>query len=226
MSGNIGHTMYIMTAIEKVRSLIDHDVFDYTQLMSALSDYSKPRDTVTSLLRQKKILRIKKGLYIFGDLWRRLPVCSEALAGLIYGPSAISLDYALAYYGLIPERIYSITSISTGRSRNFQTPIGTFSYRQQSSKRFSTGLNLQNNKKDNWFIVEPLKALADKVWCDPRCKPGSARYFSDYLFADLRIDENQLTTMIEKNSAEKIVQAYKSFKISLLFEFLNSIKTE
>lgn len=213
-----------MTAIEKVRALIPEDVFDYTQLMSVLADYSKPRDTVTRLLGQKKIVRIKKGLYVFGDLWRKSPVCPEALAGLIYGPSAISLDFALAWYGLIPERIYTITSVTTGRSRNFITPAGTFSFRQQSADRFSTGLILQNNKKDNWFMVEPLKALADKVWFDPRCKPGSARYFNDYLFSDLRIDENQLNPMIEEKSTEKILRAYNSLKINQLFEFLLSIK--
>ena len=209
-----------MNAIEKLRFSIVKDIFDYTQLMSVLSDYSKPRDTVTRLIEQKKIIRIKKGLYIFGDLWRRSPVSLETLAGIVYGPSAISIDYALSLYGLIPEHTHTITSITTGRSRQFQTKVGNFSYRQLSVERFSTGLILQKDNASSWFMVEPLKALADKVWTDPRCKPGSANYFNDYLFADLRIDENQLMSMIEETSVVKIVQAYNTLKINLLFEFL------
>ena len=125
----------MMTAIEKIRSEIDRDVFDYTQLMSVLQDYKKPRDTVTRLIEQRKIIRIKKGLYIFGELWKRSNYSLESLAGLIHGPSAISLDYALSWFGLIPERVYVVTSISTGRSRKFTTPIGDFSYRQLSHMR-------------------------------------------------------------------------------------------
>jgi hypothetical protein len=209
-----------MTAIEKIRSIISREIFDYTQLMSVLSEYSKPRDVVTRLLKQGKIIRIKKGLYIFGELWRRSSVPGEVLAGLIYGPSAISLDYALSWYGLIPERVYTVTSITTGRSRQFDTPAGIYSYHQISAGRFSAGLTLQNGQEGRWFLVEPLKALADKVFCDPRCKPDSPAYFNEYLFADLRIDENQLIQVIDKNMADKINQIYDSVKVRLLFEFL------
>jgi len=79
-----------------------------------------------------------------------------------------------------------------GRSSQFLTPAGNFSYRQLSTDRFSVGLTLEHDKAGRWFMAETLKALADKVWCDPRCRPPSAAYFHDYLFADLRIDEHQL----------------------------------
>ena len=215
-----------MTAIEKIRSAVIHDVFDYSQLMAALQDYKKPRDTVTRLLEQKKILRIKKGLYVFGDLWRKNTVFLESLAEIVYGPSAISLDYALSWYGLIPERVYVITSISTGRTRKIHTPVGDFSYRQLSIERFSAGLELQKNINGNWFMAEPLKAVADKVWCDPRCKPGKSAYFNDYLFNDLRIDELQLKSFISKTSALKITNAYRSLKINYLFDFLLTLTPE
>jgi hypothetical protein len=210
----------MMTAIEKIRSEIDRDVFDYTQLMSVLQDYKKPRDTVTRLIEQRKIIRIKKGLYIFGELWKRSNYSLESLAGLIHGPSAISLDYALSWFGLIPERVYVVTSISTGRSRKFTTPIGDFSYRQLSHERFSVGLELRKNNSGNWFMAEPLKALADKVWCDPRCRPGKSSYFKDYLFYDLRMDELQLKSFISETSVYKITNAYQSQKINYLFDFL------
>jgi hypothetical protein len=68
------------------------------------------------LLRRKDIIRVKKGLYIFGETYARRPFSREVLANVIYGPSYVSLDYALHYHGLIPERVEAVISIP-GRTR-------------------------------------------------------------------------------------------------------------
>jgi predicted transcriptional regulator of viral defense system len=65
-------------------------------------------------------------LYIFGDEERRGPYSRELLANLMYGPTFISLESALAFYGLIPERVEAMLSVTTGRSREFDTPVGRF----------------------------------------------------------------------------------------------------
>ncbi|MDP4117468.1 MAG: hypothetical protein Q8903_15140, partial [Bacteroidota bacterium] len=88
-----------MRAIEYIRQKIEFEVFDYTQLMSLLRNYKKPKDAISLMIQKGEILRIRKGLYIFGDLWRRQVVSREVLANLIYGPSFISLEYALSFYG-------------------------------------------------------------------------------------------------------------------------------
>ena len=94
-----------MRAIELIRSKIDQEIFDYTQLTQVLANYKKPRDVITQLLRKENIIRVKKGLYVYGSVWRRKEVPKEILANLIFGPSVISLEYALSYYSLIPERV-------------------------------------------------------------------------------------------------------------------------
>jgi len=209
-----------MIPIEIIRNRIEGDIFDYTQLMSVLSQYRKPRDTVTSLLKRGHIIRLRKGLYAFGPVWRRTPLVPEPLANLIYGPSAISLDYSLSWYGLIPERVTLITSITTGRSRMFLTPAGNFSYTQLSAKRFSTGLTLQSSSAGNFLMAEPLKALADKVWTDSRFRPTSPVSYEDYLFGDLRIEDDALAPLIKKEEIMAIRQAYSTRKILWLTEYL------
>ena len=118
-----------MEEITRIRRDITREIFDYQVLTDALSDYSKPRDKITKLLAGGAIVRIKKGLYCFGEGLRRGPVSREQVANLIYGPSYVSLDYALSYHGLIPERVEVVTSVTTRRSRKFETPLGSFSYR-------------------------------------------------------------------------------------------------
>ena len=107
---------------EDLRQAIPFEEFDYQALMGALADYARPRDKVTDLLAKGIIVRVKKGLYIFGEKWRRKPFSREILANLLYGPSCVSLDYALHYHGLIPERVEAVTSVTTKRGARFNTP--------------------------------------------------------------------------------------------------------
>jgi hypothetical protein len=209
-----------MRAIEKIRKNITYDIFDYTQLMNVLKDYRKPRDVVSSLLREDQIIRIRKGLYVFGSLWQRNVISREILANLIYGPSAVSLDYALFWYGLIPEQIVQITSITTGRSHTYDTPLGKFSYSHLPETCFSQGITSQNGAAGNWLVAEPLKALADKVWFDTRLKVTSPASYATYLFDDLRVDEALLAETINRVNLVEIGNAYNTRKINWLINFL------
>jgi len=188
-------------------------------LIHVLAEYRKPRDVVSALLRKEQIIRVRKGLYVFGELWRRQPISREMLANLVYGPSILSINYALAWYGLIPERAYVLTSITSGRSRNFNTPLGRFSYTHLSLKRFGFGATIHKSNTGNWLITEPIKALADKVWTDKRFQPTSQASFADYLFEDLRIDEATLARFYNKFNMNNLVRAYSTRKVTWMVEF-------
>ena len=60
-------TYYVkkITSID-LRNRLGREEFDYPALMAALSQYANPRARVTVLLRKGAIVRIKKGLYVFG----------------------------------------------------------------------------------------------------------------------------------------------------------------
>src|SRR5439155_24771651 len=107
---------------------IGREEFDHSLLASALSSYSGVRQKINELLKSGTIVRVKKGLYVFGPEVRQNPICKETLANLIYGPSCISLEYALSHHGLIPERVETITSVTPKKNKEFNTPIGRFTY--------------------------------------------------------------------------------------------------
>jgi hypothetical protein len=214
-----------MTPIELLRTSIEKDIFDYTQLMVGLSGYKKPRDVVTKLLMDNKIIRIRKGLYSFGTLWRNVPVPLEMLANLIYGPSAISLDYALNYYGLIPEQVTTFTSVTPGRSCVYNTPVGRFSFTHLPTKFYSFGLTFQNTNSQQWMIMKPLKVLADKAWTDRRFQPRSPNDFTAYFFQDLRLDEALLLSFINENDLTELDQNFTTRKIKWMLDFLSKFKS-
>ncbi len=101
--------------IEPLQHRFTREEFDCQTLLDVLKDYARPRDKITDLIRKGIIIRVKKGLYVLGDRFRTPPCSRELLANLAYGPSYISFKYALQYYGMVPERVEAVTSVTTVR---------------------------------------------------------------------------------------------------------------
>ncbi len=212
-----------MKTIGKIRAKIHGEIFDYQVLLDTLSGYRKPRDKITRLLAAGAIVRIKKGLYCFGDPFRKEPISREHLANLIYGPSYISIDYALSYYGLIPERVETITSVTTHRSRDFDTPFGAFSYHMLKLPRYAVGAVFEIAGNIPYLVASPEKALVDKVWTDKRFSGRRISDFDDYLCGDLRIDRGDLGKL-DYDRLNAIAKAYDSAKINNLVRYLKRLK--
>jgi predicted transcriptional regulator of viral defense system len=212
-----------MIDVSQLRGRIQRDIFDYQQLQECLRDYAKPRDKISMLLRRGHIVRIKKGLYVFGDSYRRAPASRELMANLIYGPSYISMEYALGFHGLIPERVESVTSATTGQSRQFSTPFGVFTYRKLAPARYANGAELVKSGEATFLIATPEKALIDLVWADKRFNSGTPAELASYLEEDLRIDAKRLAKL-NRNRLRTIATAYCSRKITLLCRYLLSLK--
>lgn len=209
----------MITAMD-IREQVQSDVLDYQQVMSCLKDYAKPRDRISRLISEGSLIRVRKGLYVFGDRYRRAPICREVLANLIYGPSYVSLDYALSHYGMIPERVENVTSITTGENRRFSTPLGVFTYRLLPPRRYAPGIQWAGQNEVHYLMASPEKALVDKVWDDKRFKATSVKQCDAYLIEDLRLDGNYLATL-EPVRLATVVKAFASRKINLLAKCLS-----
>ena len=202
--------------IESIRNNISYEEFDYQMLLDCLQNYTRPRDKISDLLRKGLVIRVKKGLYIFGDNYRRRPYSREILANLIYGPSYISLEFALHYFGLIPERVEAVTSVTCGRSRKFSTPIGLFTYRMIPLKAFSIGMSrIELEDGRSFLMAVPEKALADKIRADRGTVIQTQQQLYEYLVDNLRIDAAALPGLNAEYLA-KIARRYRSRKVKLL----------
>lgn len=204
-----------------IREQVRLDWLDYQQLTAILGDYSKPRDRITALLADGSLVRIRKGLYVFGERYRRAPLSREALANLIYGPSYVSLDFALSRYALIPEGVARVTSVTTGEKKVFNTPLGVFSYQPLSVRRYAQGIRWTGEGDVHYLIASAEKALVDKVWMDKRFKPAGLQDYEAYLLDDLRLDEDLLRTL-DRKQLDGLAAAFGSRKIDWLVDFLAS----
>lgn len=204
------------TVIEKLRKRVSGEEFDYQTLMDALVGYAVPRDKISLLLRQGTIVRIKKGLYVFGETFRQKPICHGLLANLIYGPSYVSLDYALQFHGLIPERVTVVTSVTTGRSRYFDTPVGRFDYRMIPLSAFCTGMDMVELAVGCSFLIAIAeKSLADKLLCERGSGIRSLREMQRHLEEELRIDPLELSRL-NPVRIDEIADHCQNIRVTLL----------
>lgn len=209
--------------MNNLRQSVVGESFDYQQLMDCLSDYSSPRSKVTNLLRSGEIIRVKKGLYVFGSELRRSMISLEILANKLYGPSYVSLEYALASYGFIPEYVAEVTSVTTKRQKLYETPIGRFSYTPIPTKLFSVGFTLlQVADYGSALIATPEKAVADLLYT----RFGNISSLPDLealLFEDLRMDHTSVARL-KIGALQEILKAGGSPGLSLLITWIRQSK--
>jgi hypothetical protein len=168
---------------------------DYGFVMDCLKGYKNPRVKLNYLLKIEALIRVKKGIYIFGKNFARQPYSSEVLANMIYGPSYVSLEWACQYYRLIPEKVTTVTSTTTQRSKRFSTPIGLFTYDHLPLQGFSVGVILNKfSDKQQALIATKEKALADLLVIR-RGGFSSKKHFKEVLFEDLRVEEEDLESL-------------------------------
>lgn len=191
-------------------------IFDYTYLQDQFKDYGNLRAKIGRLLRDKTIIRIKKGLYIPGSEERQEPVQIETIANLIYGPSYVSYEFALAHYDLIPERVVEVTCATTQRNKRFDTPVGRFSYRHISPMKYQVGIVYMGTS----LIASKEKALADRIAIEkPLC---NVKTIGEFVVDGMRIDGDDLKGF-DLPLMQKISMAYGNPNVRLLNRFLENL---
>jgi len=111
--------------------------------------------------QKKYLIKLKNGLYLIKD--RQNEVNPEIIAFYIYQPSYISLEWALSKYGIIPEMVYSPTSVTTKTTRFFKNKITGFIYRHIKKDLFFGFKKVQVNKQI-YLIAEAEKAILDYIY--------------------------------------------------------------
>ncbi|NDV83989.1 hypothetical protein D0T87_18675 [Bacteroides sp. 51] len=194
---------------------------DYAVLRSLFSDYRSPRNKIANLEQAGKIIRLKRGLYVVSPKISKQLLSAELIANHIYGPSYVSMESALRYYGLIPEQVYTIRSMTINRSRNFENSIGHFEYIAANDAYYSIGIKQQiAENKYTFLIATPEKALCDMIIATPQLRIQSEKALVIYLREDLRFDMSGLDNMDTDIIKECIEVGKKKEVLKLLLKLI------
>ncbi len=207
-------------AMAVLRSRAPSEELDYGFVMDCLKNYKFPRTKLTHLLKSQALIRVKKGLYVFGTLFNRHAYSLETLANLIYGPSYVSLEWALQAYGMIPERVEEVTSVTFKRTQIFKTPIARFSYAHRSLLSYPVGLiRRQISEYQSYLMASPEKALIDLLIVR-RGQVSTIVELKEILFDDFRIEEDDLQKL-NLSVMKKINDSYRHSTITHLIRMFN-----
>jgi predicted transcriptional regulator of viral defense system len=205
--------------------LIKTPYIDAQTLLNLLSDYRKPRECILRMVKNEELIRLKNGFYLITDKIKSASntiIPYEQVANLLYGPSYVSLEWALSFYGMIPERVHTITSMTLGRNKEFHTPIGDFVYHKLSAKSYSVGVT-QKQTSDfigGFLIATPEKALADLVF--KTCKGLDKDHLKQELLESKRIDR-EVFHQLDKSLLVEIGRSYHAKSVSYLVDLVGAI---
>ena len=165
--------------------------YNDTQLINS-STFTLFSDSPKDLRRQVRywskkgyLICLKKGIYIFNDDYRKRDLSALYLANFLVSPSYLSLEYALGFYDLIPEKVAVFTSVATKKTQKHNNPLGIFDYRSVKNSLFF-GYRKGMDNGQPYFIALPEKAILDFLYFKKDIK-GDFDEFDSFRFQNLEI---------------------------------------
>lgn len=190
-----------MNFIEFRQQFFDLACFNIHQVYAWQPDFD--RNNLTRWVKKAYLIRLRQGYFAFPE-YKNLSDYALYFANRIYRPSYISLHSALSFYGMIPESVVQITSVTTLKTATFINDFGQYSYKSL-KQNLMFGYEQKPMKDGRTFLfATPEKALADLLYLYPF-------YNSRQEIENLRLDEGFLND---------------DLKIDLLQEYISRFKTK
>lgn len=172
------------------------------------------RAKISRLIKEGRLFHLKKGLYE-----TEKHISGYLLASALYGPSYLSFDFALAYHGMIPERVYNYTcaTFQKHKTKTFTNQFGLYSYQDVPKDVFYLEVSLVIKENHSYIIASKEKALCDKIYSLAPNK--NLRQLEVLLFNDLRID-NEIFSMMNPTIVSQLAKKYRSTNLDLLVKLM------
>ena len=196
----------------------------HQMLISLLKEYSRPNDKIKALKDEGVLEPVKRGFYIAGRSTNITRPERSLIANHLYGPSYVSMEAALMHYGLIPERVYTITSMTTKTSKSFRTTLGLYTYTFLPLPYYSFGLaTILVNTNQQILMATPEKALVDKIATTPGIILRSMSSTLDYLTEDLRMELSDLKNFDVNSMITWLSSAPKRESLEILIKTIRKL---
>ncbi|MGN1236633.1 MAG: hypothetical protein ACI4TS_04230 [Bacteroidaceae bacterium] len=199
--------------IEFKERLLPEGCFSIYQTKSFFPSFD--RNSLTRWTKKGLLVRLRQGWYAFPETIQRTDF-SRYIAGKIYRPSYISLHTALSIYGMIPEAVTSITSVTTLKTTRFENDFGQYSYQNIKPELFfgykpmmlPPNKSVVNSPSAAWMLATPEKALLDLLYLYPF-------YNNEEELEQLRLDEDFMDEDLDKELLNMYLEKIKNNALEL-----------
>ncbi len=161
--------------------------------------------------RRGLLVNLKKGIYLLNKGDRRIEPSNMYLANQLYAPSYVSLEYALSFHGLIPERVHEVTSVTTKKTARISNEFARFSYRHVVPSAFRGFKIIKDQNGLDVFMAEPEKAVLDFLYFTFSRNSKIAEQSPDVFNESYRFED--VSTLKEKRILE-LAQYYRNTNLS------------
>lgn len=192
-------------------------------LLPSLTGYKRPYDKIDSLVSGGYLQQLRRGIYVAGAKIKTPHPELFLLANHLYGPSYVTAESALSYWGLIPEKVIRVTSVTTRKSKLFKTHLGNFYYFHIPQQGYIIGLcQVQLSNQQTVIMASPEKALCDLIVQTRGLNLRTVRQTMRFLEEDIRFDTRALRTMNEVLIADCVSHCPKSNSLLVLSKTIQS----
>lgn len=182
-----------MNYLDFRNQMFDTGCFNINQIYAWKPDFN--RNNIVRWTKKGLLTKLRQGYYTFPE-YKSKPDFALYFANRIYRPSYVSLHTALAFYGMIPEAVVQITSVTSLKTAEFTNDFGEYSYKSirenlifgYDLKPFADGRTLQ--------MAKPEKALLDLLYLYPF-------YNTQQELENLRLDEDFMQDELNKKLMEE-----------------------
>jgi len=160
-------------------------------------------------MRKGHLIMLRRGLYVLSEMKNKTD--AMIFATKIYPPSYVSMEMALSFYGIIPEAVFTVTSVTTRKTKEFKTPIGNFSYQKIKKESFG-GFETKKQDEISFNLALPEKALVDFLYLNRNILTGDREQFLSYRFnEDFKFDAKKLLNFAEAFQNKKVLFLTQNF---------------
>lgn len=159
------------------------------------------------------LIRLRQGWYAFPEYLGKAGF-EMYIANRIYRPSYVSLHSALAFYGLIPEAVVQVTSVTTLKTKSFSNPFGTFSYKSLKPELlFGYDLKPTDNGQRVPLVATVEKALLDLLYLYPF-------YSTPEEMESLRLDEELMQQQLNTGRLNEFMGRFRNTQLEKRVDLL------
>nr|WP_297659811.1 hypothetical protein [uncultured Prevotella sp.] len=177
---------------------------------------------IATLEKTGEITRLKRNMFVVNPEETGLKLSMGLIANHLLSPSYVSMQTALRHYGLIPEAVYTTQSMTFKAAKEFQTPVGNFSYLHISREAYPIGITQIRDGKAVYIMASPEKALCDLIANMPGVNLRFMKEARAFLEDDLRLDMEEFLSFDRTILEEYAKVGKKSTSIQTILKLLDN----
>jgi len=200
-----------MKWVDLLNLIGEEPLFTSALLRSGRVSDAEVRSQLSRWTKAGRILQLRRGVYLLAPPYRKVEPHPFLIANHLRSGSYVSLQSALAHYGMIPEHVPVVTSVTTARPERLDTPVGTYSFQHVKQSCFFAYVQVEISQRQRAFIATPEKALLDLMYLTPQGERDL--YLRGLRLQNLEtIDPHALAMAVERFGNAKIRRGAENVK--------------